>query len=378
MDLAEFVQSMPLLDHHCHYLISAKAKDRETRLAQVSTEAANSYPIEDTKNRLAWWTFKEEAKHFYKKNDQNFLQPFTKQEYIEYNRSIFRHYNYQMLLIDTGFVPNDPVTSIAETQEITSVTVYTIYRIETHAESWMQKENSFEKWWQALTTDVADAKKNGFVGFKSIAAYRFGLRLKKVAVADAMKAFTSWKESGRTRLTDATLICFILWNLAPLLVAQKMPLQFHVGYGDADTDMFEGDPLLMRSFLNEWSMKGLIVVLLHCYPYHREAGYLASVFPNVYFDTSLINPLGPASVVRVLDEALELAPYSRYLFASDASTYPEMYGVAAKRFKEALIQHFTKLKDVPTEQKEQWIRMICYQTSTNLYLKARNKRENEK
>ncbi|MDV7757296.1 amidohydrolase family protein [Liquorilactobacillus mali] len=378
MDLAEFIQSMPLLDHHCHYLISADVKDREERLAQVSTEADNNYPIEDTKNRLAWWSFKEEAKNFYKKDDQNFLQPFTRQEYIEYNHSIFKRYNYQMLLIDTGFVPANPITSITETQEITGVTVRTIYRIETHAETWMQKEADFETWWKALENDVVSAKENGFVGFKSIAAYRFGLRLKKVTIENAREAFTNWKESGSTRLTDAVLICFILWNLAPILVEQKMPLQFHVGYGDADTDMFEGNPLLMRPFLNEWSVKGLIVVLLHCYPYHREAGYLASVFPNLYFDTSLINPLGTASVESVLDEALELAPYSRYLFASDASTYPEMYGVAARRFKEALSQHFAKLRNIPVEQKEQWIRMICYQTSTNLYLKARNDRKNEK
>lgn len=80
--------------------------------------------------------------------------------------------------------------------------------------------------------------------------------------------------------------------------------------------------------------------------------------------------MGPTSVERVLDEALELAPYSRYLFASDASTYPEMYGVAARKFKNALLNHFTGL-EIAREKKEEWIRMICYQTSTNIYLKER-------
>lgn len=370
MNLSEFIKSMPLLDHHCHYLISADATNREKRLAQVSTEADNDYPLEDTKNRMAWLEFKAEAKHFYKGNDQDYLRDLNGEEYKEYNQSIFKYYNYQMLLIDTGFVPKNPITSDSETEELTGVLIRKIYRIETHAESWMEKKSSFEQWWEALKSDVEQASQNGYVGFKSIAAYRFGLRLKKVGEAEAKKEFDAWKKSGNTRLTNPTIICFILWNLAPILAKQKMPLQFHVGYGDADTDMFEGNPLLMRVFLNRWSMEGLIVVLLHCYPYHREAGYLASVFPNLYFDTSLINPLGPTSVERVLDEALELAPYSRYLFASDASTYPEMYGVAARKFKNALLNHFTGL-EIAREKKEEWIRMICYQTSTNIYLKER-------
>nr|BFE88209.1 hypothetical protein GCM10020093_108100 [Planobispora longispora] len=29
------------------------------------------------------------------------------------------------------------------------------------------------------------------------------------------------------------------------------------------------------------------IVLLHNYPYHREAGYLAQVFPHVFADVSL-------------------------------------------------------------------------------------------
>jgi hypothetical protein len=50
-------------------------------------------------------------------------------------------------------------------------------------------------------------------------------------------------------------------------------------------------------------------VLLHCYPFVREAGWLAHVYGNVFFDHSLTIPhvSRPAEIVR---QALELAPVS--------------------------------------------------------------------
>lgn len=56
-DLSEFVDQVPLLDHHCHFLIDGKVPNRDDRLAQVSTEADKDYPLADTKNRLAYHGF---------------------------------------------------------------------------------------------------------------------------------------------------------------------------------------------------------------------------------------------------------------------------------------------------------------------------------
>ena len=58
-------------------------------------------------------------------------------------------------------------------------------------------------------------------------------------------------------------------------------------------------------------------MLLHCYPYEREAGYLAQAFNNVYLDGGLsINHLGarsPAFIARLL----ELAPFRKIVYSSD-------------------------------------------------------------
>jgi uncharacterized protein len=73
---------------------------------------------------------------------------------------------------------------------------------------------------------------------------------------------------------------------------QEVPVQFHVGYGDADTDLLLGNPLHLRAVLERPDYRGMPVVLLHeCYPYTREGGYLAAIYENVYLDLSYGIPL---------------------------------------------------------------------------------------
>ena len=47
-------------------------------------------------------------------------------------------------------------------------------------------------------------------------------------------------------------------------------------------------------------------MLLHNYPYHREAGYLAQVFPHVYADLGLATHNVGSRAPAVLAEALEM------------------------------------------------------------------------
>ncbi len=67
------------------------------------------------------------------------------------------------------------------------------------------------------------------------------------------------------------------------------------------------------------------IVLLHCYPYEREAGYLAQAFNNVYLDGGLsINHLGarsPAFIARLL----ELAPFRKIVYSSDGFGPAELH-----------------------------------------------------
>jgi predicted TIM-barrel fold metal-dependent hydrolase len=77
-------------------------------------------------------------------------------------------------------------------------------------------------------------------------------------------------------------------------------------------------------------------MLLHCYPYHRQAACLASVFPHVYFDVGeALNHVG-ASSAAVLAQALEVAPFHKQLYSSDAYGLAELHYLGAAGFRRDL------------------------------------------
>jgi hypothetical protein len=66
-------------------------------------------------------------------------------------------------------------------------------------------------------------------------------------------------------------------------------------------------------------------MLLHCYPYHRQAGALAQAYPHVYLDVGMALHYVGARAGAVLAESLELAPFGKVLFSSDAAGPAELH-----------------------------------------------------
>ena len=108
-------------------------------------------------------------------------------------------------------------------------------------------------------------------------------------------------------------------------IAAGLPLQFHVGFGDRDLDLNRVDPLLLLPLLRQPAVARVSVLLLHCYPYQRAAGYLAQAFDNVYFDVGLAVNYTGAGSVGVIAEAMELAPFAKQLYSSDAFGPAELH-----------------------------------------------------
>ena len=134
-------------------------------------------------------------------------------------------------------------------------------------------------------------------------------------------------------------------SMASECVRLNIPLQVHCGFGDPDEDLADASPLGLRPLFIDPAYRGLRVALLHCYPYHREAAYLCSVFPDVYMDLSLTIPFAALDGARAMKEALGLCPTTKLLYASDASRYPEVYFVAASLHREALADAISELID---------------------------------
>lgn len=159
------------------------------------------------------------------------------------------------------------------------------------------------------------------VATKTVLAYRGGFEgdLSEPAEREVADAADRWRDAGGARLTDRVLLRFGVHEALRL----GKPLQFHIGLGDRDCDLHRTNPLLLLDFLRQSGSTP--IVLLHCYPYEREAGYLAQAFNNVYLDVGLsINHLG-ARAEAFIARTLELAPFRKILYSSDAFGPAELH-----------------------------------------------------
>jgi predicted TIM-barrel fold metal-dependent hydrolase len=77
-------------------------------------------------------------------------------------------------------------------------------------------------------------------------------------------------------------------------------------------------------------------MLLHCWPWHRQAAYLAAVHPHAYFDLGLTMTYVAGRATALLEEALEMAPFGKLLYSSDAFGVAEFYHLGALTFRRAL------------------------------------------
>jgi len=240
-----------------------------------------------------------------------------------------------VLCVDTGFTP-EPLTSPAELGDLAGATAHEIVRLERVAEDVAAAGVGAAAFADAVRSALATRTASA-VGLKSIAAYRTGLDLRAERPSDsevtaAAGRWLAGAATGPLRLADETLQRFLIWCGVDL----RLPVQFHVGYGDSDVDLHRCNPLLLTPLLRAIQPTGVPVMLLHNYPYHREAGYLAQVFPQVYVDAGLATHNLGARAPALLAEVLELAPFGKFLYSSDAFGLPELHYLGAALFRSAL------------------------------------------
>jgi predicted TIM-barrel fold metal-dependent hydrolase len=240
------------------------------------------------------------------------------------------------LMVDTGYRADELLT-LQEMADASQAPVHEVVRLESVAEQVAAAGGDAAGYLDAFRERLW-ARAESAVALKTIAAYRCGLDLDAEAPSkrDVVGAAGAYFESVGTVLRDPILIRFGLWAGFELAAERGLPLQVHAGFGDSDLTLHLADPSRFTPMVKAIRPLGVPVVFLHCYPYHREAGYLASVFPNVYFDVGgAMSYLGP-SASRLLSEAMELAPFSKQLYSSDAFGLAEFYLVGSALFRKSL------------------------------------------
>jgi uncharacterized protein len=239
-------------------------------------------------------------------------------------------------LVDTGY-QSDAVTTAGELAQLSGTPALEIARLESVAERLAGASAGAGRFAEELTAAVQHTAATA-AGFKSIAAYRGGLdfdpaRPRPAEVEAAAGRWLQQLESGGpARLDDQVIIRHGIWSA----LDTGLPLQLHTGYGDTDSRLHRADPALLHDFLLASQDSGTPVMLLHCYPYHRQAGAMAALFPHVYMDVGeALNHVGARSAA-VLAEALELTPFHKMLYSSDAFGLAELHYLGATGFRRDL------------------------------------------
>ncbi len=256
----------------------------------------------------------------------------------EVNRRLLTAAEVTEWIVDTGF-QGDLITTPEQMAAASGTPARHIVRLEAVAERVARSWPTAAGWADAFAEALAEATRSAAaVGYKTIVAYRYGFdfdptRPSEAAVQSAAgRLLRAIEDDPGARVEDPVLLRHLIWSG----IDSGLPVQFHVGFGDTDVRLHRSNPSLLHDFLLATQPIGTPVMLLHCYPFQREAGFLAHVFSHVYMDLgAILNHVGARSTA-VLAEALELTPFGKMLYSSDAFGVPELHYLGALGFRRDL------------------------------------------
>jgi uncharacterized protein len=337
---AEHVGSLPLVDHHVHGAFTAELEraDFEVHLNEGSPERIPEWMTQfDSQLGFAIRRFSApvlglpahaSADEYWTRRSELGVRTVTER--------LLRAAGVSDWLVDTGYAA-DAVLGVDEMAAMSGARGHRIVRLESLAEELAAEGVAGSDYAHEFGARLERATRQA-VGVKSILAYRAGFDIdlsppQPRAVADAADR---WVDGGGTRLADPVLLRHGLHAAVGL----GLPIQIHTGLGDRDLDLHRSNPIHLLDFLRMPGVAEVPIVLLHCYPYHREAGYLAQAFPNVHFDVGLaVNHVGVRST-QVIAESFELAPFAKQLYSSDAWGPPELHHLGAALWRRAVTTVF--------------------------------------
>ncbi len=341
-ELATFLEDLRPIDHHCHGVVEADLDrdDLEALLNEGFDPPPSGTSHLDSPVGLAVRRWCAPALG---------LEPLASAEaYVERRaelgaeevaRRLLRAARLGGLIVETGYRGGD-VAGPDRMAELAAAPAWEVVRLEAVAEAVAASGPTAVGYADAFRATLEERASRA-VGLKTIVAYRGGFAFDpapptSAEVAEAAGRWLAALGDVPPRLTDPVLLRFGIWAGAELAGATGMPLQVHSGWGDPDVTLHLTDPSLLTDLVKAFGRMGVTVVFLHCYPYHRQAAYLATVLPNVCFDVGeAVTYLGPSSR-RLLAEALELAPFPKQLYSSDAFGAPELYLLGVVHLRRAL------------------------------------------
>ena len=367
-------RDLKLIDHHCHGLVGGDLSDDDFRLLGTESDWPGPAGVDSLDSpfgvavRSICAPLLGLAKHA---PLETYLGRRRELGADEVHRLLLADSATERYLVDTGFTAS-PVGGPDDMARITGQPADEILRIERVAEE-VAPGCSAEGFLPAFVTALRDrSSAAGVVGLKSVIAYRYGFDIPAAAptvtevTAAAGRWLTRCDTVGTYRLDEPVLLQALLWEAVGL----ALPIQLHTGYGDADVQLFRADPSRMTRFLTATRESGARFMLLHCYPFVREAAILAQLFPHVYCDVGLVSHyLGPSSGTAIR-QAMEIAPFAKVLYSSDAYGLAEHYAVSAYQWRNEmgrLLDEWIGADWISASDAERYATMIAVENARRVY-----------
>jgi uncharacterized protein len=289
---------------------------------------------------------------------------------------LFDDAGIKALVVDGGYAPAGEVIDGAGMAKLSGCGHAELLRLEVAFEGLIAQHAGLDELIEAADDRLGDLRAAGFSGLKSIAGYRTGLDIERwdrddtiSALAEARHELTS---TGRLRLAHKPLVDTLLHVALAQAARQEITIQFHVGYGDSDADLRRVSPLHLRVLFEDPAYRAVPIVMLHgCWPYYREASFLAALYPNAYLDLSYGIPyLGLAELRTVTAAALAAAPWTKLVYSSDGARVPELHWISAHDGRAVLGSALGDLVadgELAVGDAEEVGRMILAGTTSRLY-----------
>jgi uncharacterized protein len=360
--LAEYIDEVPLIDQHVHgcWLAPGDRRRFENALNEANTEPLADSGFDSQLGfavRAHCGPILGLPKHV---DPQAYWERRGQLTESELARTFLPAAGVSDWLVDTGI--GTDITDVLQLSALSGSRAHEVVRLEQVAEQAAHAPGDYASAFE----EILRRRTATAVGTKSILAYRGGFDgdLSEPSASQVTEAAARWRDRGGIRLQDRVLLRFGLHQALRL----GMPLQFHVGFGDRDCDLHKANPLYLLDFLRQ--SKDTPIVLLHCYPYEREAGYLAQAFNNVYLDGGLsVNHLGaraPAFIARVL----EMAPFSKILYSSDGYGPAELHFLGARLWRNGIhrvLRDFVDNGDWCESDAKRVVDLIAYDNAARVY-----------
>lgn len=194
------------------------------------------------------------------------------------------------------------------------------------------------KSWREFIEAIFDlAAKNHTTGIKQLQAYIRNLdfqprndnevKFRGQLTTDEVNIFTDW----------------VMHECCKQANDRRWPHQVHVG-----TNNLRGSsPLPLEDISKRYPRMN--IVMLHCWPFLKEAAHLARNSPNLYIDTCWLPVLNPNFLREALSICLNYVPYNKIMMAHD-STSIEMAAGSSNYTRELLTEMLLKQRSLISDR----------------------------